>query len=31
MWSVSVSQDTNNTAYTECFDLSITDKKIILI
>lgn len=27
MWSVSVSQDTNNTAYTECFDLSITNKE----
>ena len=27
MWNVSVSQDTNNTAYTECFDLSITNKE----
>ena len=27
MWNISVSQDTNNTAYTECFDLSITNKK----
>ena len=27
MWSVSVSQDTNNTTYTECFDLSITNKE----
>ncbi len=26
MWNISVSQDTNNTAYTECFDLSITNK-----
>ena len=27
MWNISVSQDTNNTAYTECFDLSITNKE----
>ena len=27
MWNVSVSQDTNNTAYTECFDVSITSQK----
>ncbi len=27
MWNVSVSQDTNNTAYTECFDLSLTNKE----
>ena len=27
IWNVSVSQDTNNTAYTECFDLSITNKE----
>ena len=27
MWNVSVSQDTNNTAYTECFDLSINNKE----
>ena len=27
MWNVSVSQDTNNTAYTECFDLSISNKE----
>ena len=27
MWNVSVSQDTNNTAYTECFDLSVTNKE----
>ena len=27
MWNVSVSQDTNNTAYTECFDVSISSSK----
>ena len=27
MWNISVSQDTSNTAYTECFDLSITNKE----
>ena len=27
MWNISVSQDTNNTAYTECFNLSITNKE----
>ncbi len=27
MWNISVSQDTNNTAYTECFDVSITSQK----
>ena len=27
MWNVSVSQNTNNTAYTECFDLSVTNKE----
>ena len=27
MWNVSVSQNTSNTAYTECFDLSITNKE----
>ncbi len=27
IWNASVSQDTNNTAYTECFDLSITNKE----
>ena len=27
MWNVSVSQDNNNTAYTECFDLSISNKE----
>ena len=27
MWNVSVSQNINNTAYTECFDLSITNKE----
>ena len=27
MWNISVSQDTNNTAYTECFDLSVTNKE----
>ena len=27
MWNVSVSQDTNNTANTECFDLSVTNKE----
>ena len=30
MWNVSVSQDTNNTAYTECFDVSITSQKNII-
>ena len=27
MWNITTSQDTNNTAYTECFDLSITNKE----
>ena len=27
MWNISVSQDTNNTAYTECFDLSISNQE----
>ncbi len=27
MWNISTSQDTNNTAYTECFDLYITNKE----
>ena len=27
LWNISVSQNTNNTAYTECFDLSITNKE----
>ena len=27
MWNITTSQDTENTAYTECFDLSITNKE----
>ena len=27
MWNISVSQDTNNTAYTKCFDVSISGSK----
>ena len=27
LWNISISQDTTNTAYTECFDLSITNKE----
>ncbi len=27
MWNITTSQDTTNTAYTECFDLSITNKE----
>ena len=26
MWNITTSQDTNNTAYTECFDLTISNK-----
>ncbi len=27
MWNITTSQDTNNTAYTECFDLSISNQE----
>ena len=30
IWNISVSQDTNNTAYTECFDLSISNQENVI-